>query len=255
MGLVTPGVPERLISELIGNFPIKTFIEMGTYKGATAEWAARNFANVITVEAAHSIVELARQKLGALPNVRVLHADSRQVLPAICSELLEPAIFWLDSHWSGGATAGIEDECPLLEELSIVLLNQPEHILLIDDARFFLCAPAYPLTPEQWPSLSEIINVVKQLRPNYDVWVVDDVILVFPPKVHNLLQSYCQERGLVMEWRLGVYLKFLDRPSLRNLLLLFRVLGGVVLKRAGWLPEVSKRVKREARKRFGNADD
>lgn len=255
MGLVTPGAPEELIAKMIGEFPIHVFIELGTYRGDTALWASRSFHTVVTVEAAEVLHRQARDRLAANKNVELLFGDSRHVLPGICGKLQEPAVFWLDSHWSGASTAGADDECPLLDELRIILPSPQEHVLLIDDARYFLCPPSYPLTPEKWPPITEIIDVVKKFRANYDVFVINDCIVVSPPRLRSVIQSYCQRHCMIMEWRLGNYLKFLHRPSIRNLMRLCWVIGGVVLKRAGWLPELPAHVVRGAPKRFGYSDE
>ncbi|MDR1514735.1 MAG: hypothetical protein LBS45_03495 [Synergistaceae bacterium] len=55
-----------------------------------------------------------------------------------------PMLFWLDAHWSGGDTAGENIQCPLLEELKIILDSNSSHFILIDDARLILASPLLP---------------------------------------------------------------------------------------------------------------
>lgn len=91
MGLVTPGAPEQLITELTKHFPIQVFVELGTYKGDTALWASRIFQKVLTVEASDIFHKQAQSRILVTKNLQVLFGDSRRVLPGICEQLEEPA--------------------------------------------------------------------------------------------------------------------------------------------------------------------
>ena len=48
----------------------------------------------------------------------------------------EPAIIFLDAHYSGGTTARAEKDTPLLEELDIVRQRTYPDIVIIDDTSF-----------------------------------------------------------------------------------------------------------------------
>lgn len=117
MGLVSPGPPSELIIKLAKQYDVKDFIETGTYYGKAAVWAASFFDRVITIEYSKEIYETNLATYGELRNVDFVFGDSRSSLKSIVPELNRSAIFWLDSHWSGGETDGKDDECPLLEEL------------------------------------------------------------------------------------------------------------------------------------------
>ena len=117
------------------------FVETGTWEGQTAQWAAQNFARVITIENSPEIHRQSRDRLSCLPNVECIFGDSRHQLEVILRQLQEPAIFWLDGHWCGGASYGERDQCPLPDELRLLNSNPIEHFLFIDDARLFLSPP------------------------------------------------------------------------------------------------------------------
>ncbi len=119
MGMVRFGIPERITLELRDLSGATVFIETGTYQGDTARWAANHFDKVITIERSKSLFDEYSGGLADLHNVSALCGDSRQLLPSILKEIgEEKAIFWLDSHWFGGETAGQDDQCPLLGELA-----------------------------------------------------------------------------------------------------------------------------------------
>ena len=99
---------------------LNVFIESGTFHGGTTRWASRHFGTVHTIERARSLYDLHSNELKQTKGVNAHFGDSRDVLPIIVDGLKdERAVFWLDGHWSGGTTAGAQDECPLLGELGL----------------------------------------------------------------------------------------------------------------------------------------
>lgn len=178
MGSVTSGIPQAIVQRLVALSGAKTFIETGTFQGGTARWAATVFDTVHTIELAQALYEQHHAALEEIPGVRPHLGDSAEIMPRIVSELPAetPALFWLDGHWSGGETAGEQQECPLMTELEC-LRNRPHDLILIDDARLFLCAPPEPHKPEQWPTIAEICHLFDSDRY---VQVIHDVIYVVP---------------------------------------------------------------------------
>jgi hypothetical protein len=182
MGLIHPGIPQKLALALQADAAISHFIETGTLSGTTTDWAARHFDTATTVEAYRPLFDAALQRFAAKSNVEVIFGNSADVLPNILSTLHAPALFWLDAHWSGEGTGGEENECPLLAEIDAILGHRTDHILLIDDARFFLAPPHMPLDPRKWPDFEAIIRAVRSLSPDAFIAVVDDVIVITPAK-------------------------------------------------------------------------
>jgi predicted SAM-dependent methyltransferase len=192
MGIVRSGPPVELILTLARQYNIDTFIETGTYHGETAVWAASHFNNVFTIEYSQAIYEDTLRRLGNNQNIQFFYGDSRIILRQIISALQKPAVFWLDSHWSGGSTYGIGDECPLLEEISIINHSRLFHFLFIDDARLFLSPPPQPHRIDQWPSIDQVITSVTSIGRKYYITVLDDVINVVPDFAKNIVATYCQ---------------------------------------------------------------
>ena len=141
MGSVRFGVPRDLVLWMRDTFKAKVFVETGTNQAETAVWASANFERVFTVEAHEPLHQKAVETFGSCKNIRFLKGDSRTHIKSLTSSLTEPAIFWLDAHWCGENTFGKSDECPVVGELELLNASKVPHIVLIDDARFFLAPP------------------------------------------------------------------------------------------------------------------
>ena len=192
MSVVWMGPPPALANTLRRSFNISAFVETGTYLGRTARWASKSFTKVITIEASAELYRDAKQRLSRLPNVEVMHGSSEQLLGKVASSLTEPALFWLDAHWSGGTTFRSESECPVRQEIRQVLEANVGHFLLIDDVRHFLAPPPLPHDPNKWPSIAELLNDLTALRPKGYQAVVEDVLISVPAIARQTVVTYCQ---------------------------------------------------------------
>jgi hypothetical protein len=203
MGTTRMGPPHKLILDLKDQFGVKQFIETGTFLGNTAVWAAAHFERVQTIEFSREIYEQTCAQHSNIPNINFHFGDSRAVLPTIMSGLTEPALFWLDGHWSGGLTYGETDECPLIDELEVINTSPHAHFLLIDDARLFLSPPQEPHRPEQWPTIAQVIHTLEAGPHRPYMVVIEDVIVAVPEAARETVIRYCvdvntrawQERG------------------------------------------------------------
>lgn len=194
MGIVTNGIPEQIVLDLAKNAHADVFVETGTFRGDTTRWAASHFKQVHTIERAQCLFDEHNGELSALPGVTPHLGDSKDVLPKVVEELGdESAVFWLDGHWSGGFTAGADDECPIMEELEC-LASRDSDIILIDDARLFLCAPPQPHRPEQWPTMMDISHALAAFPSPRLMQVVLDVIFIVPdvPELSEKLIQFAQ---------------------------------------------------------------
>lgn len=193
MGFIHPGVPQDLVLRLAKAFAVGTFVETGTHKGNTSAWASGHFSRVVTIEGSEHWYERTKPRLEPLGNVSMLLGHSRDVLPKVIAELTGPAIFWLDAHWSGRQTAGVNDQCPLLEEIAAVNRSAHEHFILIDDARLFLAPPEPPHDLDQWPDIGAVVAALGSGAAKYVV-VFEDAIIAVPSSARASLQAYCLER-------------------------------------------------------------
>ncbi len=191
MGLVHPGVPKALVEKLKEASGISTFVETGTYLGATSRWAASLFEHVISVEKDARLYERVAPRLKEL-GVRAILGSSPTELAALIPFLDRPAFFWLDAHWSGGITAGSDLECPLLLEIKEIRRSSHRNIILIDDARLFFAPPSAPYNVESWPRINLLFQEINEGFSEYFTTIVDDVILVAPPDYRSVIIDYCQ---------------------------------------------------------------
>lgn len=182
MGLIYPGIPKDITVRLAQLAGASTFIETGTHHAQTTKWAAEFFKTVHTIEKAQVLYDMHADTLNGMPGVTAHLGDSSDFIPKIVGSLDEsPAVYWLDGHWSGGETAGEDNECPLAEELA-PLKTRPQDIILIDDARFFLSVPPEPHNPSHWPTITDIALALlpEDESKKRFVQIVDDVIFVVP---------------------------------------------------------------------------
>jgi hypothetical protein len=148
-------------------------IETGTYKGAMVEAQKSSFKSIFSIELSAELYEKAKTKFKKDKNVTIVQGDSSKELPKVLRSINEPAIFWLDGHYSAGITAKGEKECPIYEELDAIFKNSKfNHILLIDDARFFNGNHDYP-------TIIEFSEYVHKLNNKYSIEVKNDIIRLF----------------------------------------------------------------------------
>jgi ubiquinone/menaquinone biosynthesis C-methylase UbiE len=191
MGLVHPGPPEAFTLELINKYNIRQFVETGTFMGKTAVWASQHFQTVHTIEASLDLYQNCKKNYGNVKNINFIMGDSKRKLAEIIRELKEPAIFWLDAHYSGEETFGIGNECPLLDEIDAVNNSEMENFILIDDARIFLAPPPPPHDTNQWPDINTVLNLLNQDGRRYSI-IFDDVILSVPGIAKDFVANYYQ---------------------------------------------------------------
>lgn len=160
----------QYLADLASRSPeVSTFVETGTYLGKTAQLLAQVCERVITIEIDQALYDRAVELFEENARVAVFHGNSADVLPEVLRELDEPALFWLDGHFSGGITSGPK-EPPIVSELR-ALISHPiqNHIIVIDDARLFRGRNGYP-------RLQEVSAMLK--GTDYDMIVQSDLIRI-----------------------------------------------------------------------------
>ncbi len=160
----------RTIKLYAARFSLENLVETGTYRGGTLYSCRRVFKRLYSVELSKDLYEQARRLLARFPQIALLHGDSSSTLPSILRDIDRPSLFWLDAHYSGGATARGELETPVLQELHHILAHPvPGHVVLVDDARLFVGKEGYP-------RIEELERYVLAKRPDWTFEVRDDII-------------------------------------------------------------------------------
>jgi hypothetical protein len=163
-------IKQNAIKEYQEKYGYTTLIETGTYLGNMVEAQKTRFKKIISIELGVELYEKAKERFKKDQNITLMQGDSGKVLPLIIKDLNEPAIFWLDGHYSSGITAKGDKICPIFEELDSIFNNKPlNHVLLIDDARLFV-------DEDDYPTIEKLTKYVKNKNNNYQVEVKDDII-------------------------------------------------------------------------------
>lgn len=153
----------------------KVLVETGTYRGDTTESLRPYFERVETVEADPMLFAAAQKRFAATPNVRLHFGDSAKLLPAILAELKQKAVFWLDAHWCGNNTFGDYLSAAIMPELEAIFAHHvADHVILIDDARYFCGHYGYP-------SVNQLRRWVLERRPELSFDVALDSIRIYRP--------------------------------------------------------------------------
>jgi hypothetical protein len=151
-------------------------VETGTYKGDMILAQLDSFEKIYSIELSRALFEGAKKRFQKNQKVVLLQGNSGEVITKVLKELEEPAIFWLDGHYSGGITATTEKHSPINEELEALIANNDfQHIILIDDARIFNGEHGYP-------TIEEISELTDKYFPGYHFSVDEDIIRLIPEK-------------------------------------------------------------------------
>lgn len=172
-GPMPPPLKRIVIKQYLENYKLSIFIETGTLMGDTTIVVARTGAICYTIELSEKYYNLSKKKLKKFKNVHIFHGNSRDILPNILTNLNQPALFYLDAHFSGNDTANSQN--PIYDELNFILSHKiNKHVILIDDARLFNGTDSYP-------EIEQIYNLInKHFKNLYSVEISCDIIRIVP---------------------------------------------------------------------------
>jgi hypothetical protein len=162
-------------------FGIRIFIETGTFLGDTIDFFKEKFEFLYSIELSETLSIRAQKRFSNQGNIRIINGNSGEVLGEIVKNLKEPALFWLDGHYSSEfymngeyfITAKGDTNTPIEKELDIILCSKIQHIILIDDARLFIGKNDYP-------TLKNIKDKVGLTPKKYNVLIDTDIIQIIP---------------------------------------------------------------------------
>jgi hypothetical protein len=152
---------------------LRVLVETGTYRGDTVRALRGDFDTIFSIELDETLHADAVSRCTNQRNAILLKGDSAAVLPNVLDRLNGPALFWLDAHYSGGATATAAVKTPIGQELVAVLSHSVKgHVVLVDDHREFVTGAT------DYPSISVIEDVAEAF--GYEFAVAADVIRLTP---------------------------------------------------------------------------
>jgi len=177
-GVPPPRMKHEILRKYLRDYGLRVVVETGTYRGGTVEALRRDVAEIYSIELSVPLYQAARRRFKSAKNVKLVQGDSGVAIEAVVKELQEPALFWLDGHYSGGVTAKGEKETPVLEELRHIFPSKNRSVILIDDAENFNGG-----AESAYPSLDELTAFVKSNCENAEVSVEDNIIRIVPLNV------------------------------------------------------------------------
>jgi len=161
---------QQVIAEYQQKYDYRLFVETGTYLGKMVEAQRKRFEKIISIELGSELCAKAQKRFEKYKHITIVQGDSGKVLPYILKNIEQPAIFWLDGHYSGTTTAKGDTNCPIFNELNAIFSSKKfNHILLIDDARFFNGTADYP-------TIQQLSDFILSKNNNYRIDVKHDII-------------------------------------------------------------------------------
>jgi len=191
VGAVRFGIPEDLASDLVQARGLQAAVETGTYRGDSARFLRSLCPRVWSIEISAALHAAAAAKHAGVPGLELLQGDSAELLPDLLAGIDEPALFWLDGHAMPGVREVGERQCPVIAEISAINASAHgrEACILIDDAVLFLAAPQFGLRPAEWPTMLEIVDLLRT-HPDRHVTVLDDVLIAGPPEIRRVVDGW-----------------------------------------------------------------
>lgn len=166
----------RLILDMADRYSTRVLVETGTNYGDTVSAGLATFTSIYSIELMPRLFESAKRRFARQPCVELRLGDSSRELPLVLQTLSQPALFWLDAHYSGDGTARADVDTPVAQEL-LAISQHPirNHVILIDDARLFDGTNAYP-------TLDGCKQLVARYWPQHTFDVAGDVIRILPSR-------------------------------------------------------------------------
>jgi hypothetical protein len=169
-------VKQRAVREYASRFGLHILVETGTFQGDMIAACRSSFDRIISIELSETLHARAKQRFSRYPHIELLLGDSTEQIQHVLNRLSEAALFWLDAHAMGSLyhTARGQLETPIVQELQQIFQHRiRDHVILIDDARFFVGENDYP-------TLDELRSLVASQRDDLLFEVRDDIIRLTP---------------------------------------------------------------------------
>ena len=164
---------QRTLTFFKEKYQYDVLIETGTFQGAMVDAQKKHFNKIYSIELSEELYRKARNRFKDDKHVSIIRGDSSNVLGKLLERIDEPAIFWLDGHYSGGQTSKGKKETPIAEEVQAIFDSGSfNHVVLIDDARLFNGTKDYP-------TIEELMRYIKGKNQSYKVEIKQDIIRCF----------------------------------------------------------------------------
>lgn len=168
-------VKQGMVKKTAKKYNLKTLVETGTAGGEMIKATKNTFDKIFSIELSERLFKDAQKTFQKDKHVNLIQGDSGEKLVEVTKQIEEPALFWLDAHYSGEGTALGNIETPIIKELrTIFSKNNNRDVILIDDARCFDGTHDYP-------TIQEIKDLVST-HDNFLLRIENDIIVIEPNK-------------------------------------------------------------------------
>lgn len=163
---------QKVIKSYAKKFNLKTFVETGTYLGNMINSTKKTFCKIYSIELDRMFYNRAVNKFKKYEHINIIQGDSGEKLKDILKEIQEPVLYWLDAHYFGGITGKSIENTPIIRELQQIFEhNNPDDLIMIDDARHFDGNNDYP-------TLQQLESYSKHKNSDYNLRVVQGMIIL-----------------------------------------------------------------------------
>eukprot|EP00741_Cyanophora_paradoxa_P011401 tig00020556_g11012.t1 len=181
----TPGKQKlQVLRDYAKKHGLKTFLEVGTYQGETLFGMMQSMDDLHSIELSPYYYQSAATLFANVRKVRLYQGDSASILPSVLAQLRQPALFWLDAHYTTAekAVRGAGEAPVILDLLSIFEWPYAQQsVVVIDDAHLFVgydaCSTA--AGSQCFPSVRDIAELVCAHYPELSLQVENDAIRIF----------------------------------------------------------------------------
>jgi len=159
-----PSIDIRFLQKLktdLKEYPV--FIESGTFYGETTFSMEPHFRSVHTIEIKPEFHNSVKSRYRG-NKVHFHLGDSVSVLENLLPTVNDNALFFLDGHWSAGDTGRGVKDCPLIEELDVIMKSfKGRAVIIVDDRRLFGKGPRFNNEVCNWEDISDkaILDTVR----------------------------------------------------------------------------------------------
>lgn len=173
----TPTMKQQMLRDYGRRYNLRVLVETGTCFGDTIAALQHDFDAIYSIELSETLFHQAQARFATAHHITLHQGDSGRELAHVLAKVQQPALFWLDAHYSGGGlrgkvTARGDKDTPICEELQQILTASAyDHVIMIDDAHCFGADPAYP-------NLAELQAFVQAKRPGCQFVVCNNIIQI-----------------------------------------------------------------------------
>jgi len=167
-------VKQRTLAHFARLYHLRVLVEGGTNLGNMMNVQKHRFREIYSIERDDYLAARAKRKFARYPHIHLFHGDSAILMPEIIRAIREPALFWLDAHWGA-------ESAPIRRELDCIYKHAVRnHVLLIDDARYFTGQGDYP-------SIGDLRAQAASEYPGSVVETQHDIIRIHRPASRDAL--------------------------------------------------------------------